>query len=783
MYLNLLSPNFLALKTNIYIMKKLLLFAILFFNASWAISQLVITVAGQLEIAGSQDGANEDAIFDNPHGIAIDGQGNVYVADRFSHVIRKITPDDQVITIAGTPYVSGDQDGQGFEATFNEPWGLCADQSGNVYVADTRNNKIRKINSEGFVTTIAGSGNFGTSDGFATGATFGNPTGIEIDMDGNLYVADHLTHIIRKITPSGTVSTLAGTPYIGGAVDGPQGIGSFRRPYGLTLDLEGNIIVADEWNHLIRKVTPTGMVTTIAGTGDVGVSDGQGTTASFNYPWDVTVDSLGNIFVADGYNFIVRKIDETGYVSAFAGSPLTTGGVDGVGENARFNGATSIAISPFSGEIFVGDAYNHLVRKIIDLNQDIRLSSISNSWTLCENETLNVEAVPSVYDAYTFYLDGVELQSTSSAIIDLSGMLPGMHSLRVSCLRDGQEFESAMYPIEVVAMPDPEIILIGDPIIFEGDSVTLLTGSFENYLWSNGAITPTISVTETGSYWVEVTDQEGCIAQSEPIEIQVNEISLIPAIHVNGELPICPSASVVLQSSYMEGNQWLLNGWPITDAVDHELVVMEEGTYQVQITDSLGYTYLSAPLEVSQSENFITDFVVNKTIAFTSESLDFIAQANFASSFVWDFGDPDSGSLNEAFTKEAQHTYEVPGEYTVSLTVTFEDGCEETLVKTAYVEIVDQSLSDRAIFVPNAFTPNGDGVNDLFEIFGPVTAPFQMAVFNQWGEKIFYSTDPQNGWNGTYNGSSSPIGSYAYCIEYTSASGKQSKKGFVNLIR
>jgi len=269
--------------------------------------QLVTTVAGLLNVAGSNNGPVFQATFNNPHGIAADKEGNIYTADRWSHIIRKIDLDGMVSTLAGRPGISGDADGQGADALFFEPWGICTDHLGNVLVADTRNNKIRKITPDGEVSTIAGTGNFGISNGLALNATFGNPTGIEADEEGNIYVADHLTHIIRKIDANGYVTTIAGTPYVMGIKDGPGNVAIFARPYGLELDNEGNILVADEWNHRIRKINVDGIVTTIAGNGTIGGTNGIGAEATFNYPWDIAVDSLNNIFVADGHNYVIRK--------------------------------------------------------------------------------------------------------------------------------------------------------------------------------------------------------------------------------------------------------------------------------------------------------------------------------------------------------------------------------------------------------------------------------------------------------------------------------------------
>ncbi len=201
-------------------MKKLFFIIFLLGFTITSNAQLVITIAGVLDSVGALNGPALQSHFNNPHGIAVDGFGNVYVADRFGHRIRKITTGGIATTLAGSGN-SGTLDGNGVNAEFNEPWGLCADSLGNVYVADTRNNLIRKIDLNGNVTTLAGSGSFGTTNGPALGATFGNPTGIEIDeTTGTIYVADHLTHIIRKIDPAGNVSTLAGAPYLTGNTNG-----------------------------------------------------------------------------------------------------------------------------------------------------------------------------------------------------------------------------------------------------------------------------------------------------------------------------------------------------------------------------------------------------------------------------------------------------------------------------------------------------------------------------------------------------------------------------------
>jgi len=242
--------------------------------------------------------------------VAVDSSGNVYVADTDNHRIRKITPADRiedrvVSTFAGTD-TRGHADGPGTEAQFNYPYGVAVDSSGNVYVADADNNRIRKITPEGVVSTFAGSTE-GSADGTATTAQFHHPTGVAVDSSSNVYVADADNNRIRKITPEGGVSTFAGSTE--GSADGTATTARFQSPTGVAVDSEGNVYVADADNNRIRKITPEGVVSTFAGSTE-GFADGTGTEAQFNYPIDVAVDSSGNVvYVADTGNHRIRKIE------------------------------------------------------------------------------------------------------------------------------------------------------------------------------------------------------------------------------------------------------------------------------------------------------------------------------------------------------------------------------------------------------------------------------------------------------------------------------------------
>jgi sugar lactone lactonase YvrE len=295
-----------------------------------------------------------------PQGVAVDSAGNVYVAESNKHRINKITPDGTVDTLAGRG-TAAYLDGQGMSARFNTPTGVAVDSAGTVYVADDGNHRIRKITPGGTVSTLAGSGTAGYAEGTGTSAQFNQPRGVAVDSAGNVYVADDGNHRIRKITPGGTVSTLAGSGTAGYA-EGTGTNAQFNNPRGIAVDSAGNVYVGDQMNHRIRKITPGGTVSTLAGTGTYGNVDGPGTSAKFNRPYGVAVDSAGNVYVAGNINQRIRKITPDGTVSTLAGSG-TLGYLDGPGSSAQFNQPRGVAVDS-AGNVYVADTYNNLIRKI-----------------------------------------------------------------------------------------------------------------------------------------------------------------------------------------------------------------------------------------------------------------------------------------------------------------------------------------------------------------------------------------------------------------------------------
>ncbi|MFN0291065.1 DUF6443 domain-containing protein [Pedobacter helvus] len=296
----------------------------------------------------------------NPLGTATDASGNVYVADAGNHRILKVAPGGTAITLAGGGY-AGYADGTGTSALFQHPSALAVDGSGNVYVSDQQNHRIRKISPGGVVSTVAGSGSAGSSNGTGTSASFSSPIGLALDGQGNLYVADYSNHRIRKIVlSSGAVSTYAGSGSAGMG-NGPGLSASFRNPMGLGLDQSGNLYVADRLNHAIRKVAPDGTVSTLAGNGYAGSANGTGGAAGFNYTNSLTVGGDGSIYVADYGNHMIRKVTSGGVVTTLAGT-TSPGTVDGTGGVIRFSSPYGLSI--YGSTLYVAQNGSYAVRKL-----------------------------------------------------------------------------------------------------------------------------------------------------------------------------------------------------------------------------------------------------------------------------------------------------------------------------------------------------------------------------------------------------------------------------------
>jgi len=348
------KPVFMKKNTTI------LLIAILFISACRHAAPNVSTFAGTGTL-GYVDGNAAEAMFSNPMGLAVDSTGNVYVADSRNNRIRKITPDGMVTTLAGNGKV-GSADGKGGSASFFFPTAIAVGEGGILYVADTHNNLIRKIGADGTVTTIAGSVSAAPTSAKDTAVRFDNPSGIAVDKKGNVFVTDWAKDRILKISPNGKVIILAGTGEPG-AKDGAGTSASFYLPEGIAVDASGTLYVADAYNNRIRKISTNAMVTTLV-RGKAVPQQGRSRrdTAALSHPYGITIDQSGNIYVADPGNNKIRKITPEGKMTTFAGNGLR-GNANGPAREASFYNPYGVAADN-KGNIYVADYQNNLIRKI-----------------------------------------------------------------------------------------------------------------------------------------------------------------------------------------------------------------------------------------------------------------------------------------------------------------------------------------------------------------------------------------------------------------------------------
>ncbi len=398
--------------------------------------------------SGSANGnaANGNARFNRPIGVAMDGSGNLYIADTGNHTIRKVTPAGVVTTLAGSAGNAGTANGTGTAARFNSPRGVAVDGSGNVYVADYGNHAIRRVTPAGAVTTLAGTaGSAGNTNGTGAAARFRQPYDVAI-AGSNLYVADFGNHTIRRVTTAGVVTTLAGSAGNAGSANGTGAAARFRNPIGLAI-AGSNLYAVDFGNHTIRRVTTgAGAVTTLAGSaGNTGSEDGAGANARFRQPAGLAI-SGANLYVVDFGNHTIRKVTTAGVVTTIGGSALNPGSADGAGSAARFRNPIGIAVGS-DGSLFVTDYDNHRISRgvanILDrtpsftpsvvLSSDRHFDRVNKScfreqdwddndrpyyYTYCEYEqqTLNGVTFKIVADITGVNLDAID-ENTSFAVV------------------------------------------------------------------------------------------------------------------------------------------------------------------------------------------------------------------------------------------------------------------------------------------------------------------------------------------------------------------------------
>lgn len=607
----------------------LTLVIISFSNSSYAQSPVITTIAGNGTTGFSGDGgAATSAELNSVVAVAADCSGNVYIVDNQNDRIRKVSNTGIISTFAGksTHGYSGDG-GPATSAEIYNPYGVAVDRFGNVYIAEHGNNCIRKVNTAGIISTFAGNGTPGYSGdgGSATAANLDYPSGVAVDGIRNVYIIDN--YRIRKVDTTGIISTFAGNGTKGFSGDGgPATSAMLGDVRGIAVDGSGNVYIGDVGNNVIRKVNTNGIISTFAGNGTAGYSGDGGAAVSAELfdPYGVAVDGFGNVYIADVANDVIRKVSTTGIISTFAGNGTSGFSGDGGPANmATLNGVEGVAVDG-AGNVYITQN-NNVVRKVTVAAQPPCTATISSNGIGCES---------------------IDVVFTAS-----NGIPPYSFTYQ---LNEG----------------------IPSTIISNDLSATA------NLSLQNVALgTYTCSL-------ISVKDANPC---SSPITIT--------------------NQSVVI------------NVYPKPNALF---------TVNPQQTN-----------------------ILIPSIAIVDASIG-------AYSWAWNFGD----GATSFSPNPIHHTYTDTGTYTIKLVVGTSAGCTDSTYQTVTI------TTFFTLYIPTAFTPNEDKVNDIFMPKGEGILKYELNIYDRWGNMIFYSNDINKGWDGLISNHLAQMDTYVFVLHLTALSNK-----------
>jgi len=726
-------------------------------------SEVVPETYGITTYAGSTGTAGT---FNFINGMAIAGNGSLYVTDASQRVL-KITPDGLLTVVAGIAGKSGNTNGQGSAALFNNPGQVITDAAGNIFVADQVNDMIRKITPSGLVSTYAGTGVAGKADGPAATATFFQPAGIIFDGAGNLYVADFNNSAIRKITPGGTVSTFAGLAGTAGFIDGNGASARFSGPRYLAIDAAGNIYVSDEYNNAVRKITPAGDVTTLAGTGTAGSQNGIGKIASFNQPAGIAVDAEGDVYVADEGNYCIRRITPAGVVSTYAGT----------GQQGSTNGYPLTAIKFFdprdiiidgSGNFYVADAT--AIRKInvsgYEIDKPLPPGLYFDTGTGIITGTPAAASPPTDYTITAYNTGGASsftIQITVNEVLqapNIGYVSPQVYSefktiTPLSPINSGGAVTST-YTIDKL-LPSG---LTFDPTtgVISGTPVVLSPPTDYTIVASNAAGSSTFVIN------ISIN-----IHQTAPQTLTFNPLSAKTYGDADFD-PAATSTNSTIPVTYASSNTG------VATIVAGMIHITGTGTSQITASQA-GNDYYLAATPVMQ------ELTVNKAplLLVADNKVKFENQPNPALTFTgvgFVYNEDASVLTEQPVLSTAATADSAPGDYVIAIT----GGQAANYTVTTTPGTLTVSVTDLSIIIPNAFTPNGDGINDYWDIKAIEGFPqCLVSVFARNGSLVFQSRGYPHPWDGTYKGLALPNGTYYYVI--SPSAGLKSLSGSVTILR
>ena len=715
----------------------------------------VLTIAGS-GASGSLNAKGLAATFSTPVGIICDISGNVYVSEIGNNDIRKIDPTGVVTTYAGTGR-QGLNNGPAAQATFNTPYQLAIDPTGNLYVADVSNNQIREISKPGIVTTFAGSGNAGGTDGPAATAEFNNPIGVALDPSGNMYIADRGNGSIRKIDISGQVSTF--TVLSGGAPQSDETGLDF-----LTTDMSGNIFFTNSYQ--VEESSPAAAVTVVAGNGTPGYADGVGGAAYFNGLVGIAVNPGDNTYVGDDANNRIRRIGADGKVTTVAGGPIPGAG-DGTASGATFNAPNGVAIDATGNYLYVADAGNNLVRKV-------GITGYSIDKSLPTGLTFAPE---------TGIISGTPAFTTPPEVYTITAYNNG---------------GSSSFPVTIQIVDDQTVVFppLPQKTVCDADFNPGATGAAAiTYTSSNPAVATIVSgeIHITGAGTSVIAANDGTSQQTQTLTVIA---AITPTITITPAAPdTCQGKTMVFSAQITGGGaqpvlQWQVNGQNQgSNSLQFSSSSLTTGD-QVSCVLTSNATCTTNNTATSNPAVFTTDPFISTSVSITSSETGLVCEGtpitftaiayspNFKPDYQWQVNGKNAGPDKPAFTSSTLANGD-----TVTCILTSTGKCIiDPQTSSNAITVAFSPQSQCVISIPNTFTPNGDGVNDLWDINALGAYPgCTISIFSRNGALVYNSINYPKAWDGTYNGQKLPVGTYYYVIDLKN--GKKPLAGSVTILR
>lgn len=705
--------------------------------------------------AGNANGTVAAASFNRPGSVVFDASGNLFVSETANNDIREITPAGIVSTFAGTG-ASGAVNGPGNTATFDSPYQITFDASGNMYVADGGNMIIRKITPAGVVSTLAGTGTQGSTDGTTLTATFDTPFGVAVDGAGNVYVADRGNSTIRMISLTGQVTTYA-------VLDGSAAPLNNTGLGYLAIDASGNLYFGD--SNQIKIILPSGLVNVVAGSGAAGSANGTGAAAAFNKPVGIAVDALGNMYIGDAFNNSIRRITPAGVVTIVAGNG-GNGAINGVSSTASFNTPFGVAIDNTGNFLYVADWGNNLIRKMAITGYSIDKSLPTGM--VFDPTTGLISGTPAVVSPLTTYtITAYNTGGSSAATVDIEV--------------DQQTVTFPPIPIKTVCDAD------FDPGATSAGTIT--------YTSANAAVATVVAgeLHITGPGTSVITASDGA---SQPTQTLTVTASVTPTIVISpATIDTCQGSAVTYSAAITNGGtnpvyQWQLNGQNIGSNSPTLASSNLNNNDQIACILTSNAVCTTNATAISNIAPFTVDQPAPPTISILSTAtgpvcpgteLDFIATAispGNSLSYQWQVNGLNVGANSATFSSSSLANSDL-----VTCILTSAGKClidPTALSNTITVNINPASAC--IIVIPNAFTPNSDGVNDFWDITALQGYPqCTVNIFNRYGAMVYNSVGYPKAWDGTYGGTALPVGTYYYIIDLKN--GRKKLAGPVTILR